>query len=205
MEPTTHPFSTSLFARCLLRVMDSRSSARLAHLLLVMVVACMVVPAHADSLSGSFDGLTKLTPTGTPGVFIQNFSGDGSDAKYGPFDVTSQSTVDFTMPPKIVFTNGMLTETFAKGTLFGTGSGSGTANGMGMATFAIDFVITGGTGIFLGDHGDVMITGDITQTSPTTETISNATYSGTLVTPEPSSFGLLLLGATMGYRFLRKP
>jgi hypothetical protein len=112
--------------------------------------------------------------------------------------------VDFSHPPNIVITNGMLKEEFTGGTLFGTGSGTGTANGHGMATFMIDFVITGGTGIFFGDHGSAMIMGDITQTGPLTEAISNASYTGTLVTPEPSSLGLLFLGASMGYRFLVK-
>ena len=170
--------------------------------LLVASLAWLMVPAQASSISGAFDGVATLTPTGTPGVFIQNFSGDGTDATYGAFTATSQSTVDFTSPPVITITNGMLTEIFAGGSLFGTGSGSGHASGLGTATFTIDFVITGGTGIFEHQTGDAIITGTITQTSPTTEAI-DATYSGTLV-PEPSSVSLLLLGASMGYRFLTK-
>jgi hypothetical protein len=177
---------------------------RLHTLLLLAVTLLLVVPAYAGSLSGTFDGNATLTPTTTPGVFIQNFTGDGTDDTYGAFDVTSMSTVDFSNPPNIVFTNGMLSEEFDGGTLFGTGSGTGMANGHGMATFMIDFVITGGTGKFLGDHGSAMITGDITQTGPLTEAISNASYTGTLVTPEPSSIGLLLLGASAGFRFLAK-
>jgi hypothetical protein len=111
------------------------------------------------------------------------------------------STVDFSYPPNITFSDGMLLETFGDGTLFGTGL----ANGHGMATFSIDFVITGGTGIFLGDHGEAMITGGITQTGPTTEAISNASYTGNLATtPESSSLGLLFIGASMACRFLAK-
>jgi len=206
MEPTTHRLPTTLFGLRLFRAINSRanSSAMAAPLLLLVVMVGLIVPAHADSLSGTFDGNAMLTPTGTPGVYIQNFTGDGTDVTFGAFDVTSQSTVDFSNPPNIVFTDGMLNETFMNGTLFGTGSGTGTASGHGTATFMIDFVITGGTGIFKGDHGEAMITGDITQTGPLTEAISNASYTGTLVTPEPSSLGLLLFGATMGYRFLVK-
>ena len=139
---------------------------RLYTLLLFAVTLCLIVPAYADSISGTFDGNATLTPTGTTGVYIQNFSGDGTDDRYGAFDVTSMSTVDFSNPPNITFTDGMLLETFGGGTLFGTGSGTGMANGHGMATFTIDFVITGGTGIFFGDHGSATITGDITQTGP---------------------------------------
>ena len=96
------------------------------------------MPAQAGLLSGAFDGTATLTPTGTPGVYIQNFVGDGTDATYGAFNATSQSTVDFTSPPTIIITNGMLTDVFAGGTFFGTGSGSGTASGQGTATFTIE-------------------------------------------------------------------
>ncbi len=196
MEPSMHPFRPVLHA--------TTHRALAAPLLLLVVTVCLIVPAYAGSIEGSFDGTATLTPTSTPGVYIQNFMGDGTDTKYGAFDVTSVSTVDFSNPPNIVITDGMLNQVFGDGTLFGTGSGTGIGNGHGMATFMVDFVITGGTGIFFGDHGTVTIMGDITQTGPLTEAISNATYSGTLVTPEPSSLGLLFLGASMGYRFLVK-
>jgi len=196
MEPSVPP---------LLPVFHVTNSRALAvPLLLLAVMVCLIVPVHAGSIEGMFDGAATLTPTSTPMVYIQNFTGDGTDNNFGTFDVTSQSTVDFSSPPNIVITNGMLNQVFTDGTLFGTGSGSGLGNGHGMATFTIDFVITGGTGIFFGDHGTATIMGDITQTGPLTEAISNASYSGTLVTPEPSSLGLLFLGASMGYRFLVK-
>src|SRR5450631_1826494 len=114
--------------------------------LLLVSVAWLTVPAQAGSIGGSFDGVATLTPTSTPGVFIQNFVGDGTDATYGAFDATSQSTVDFSSPPNITITDGTLSEVFAGGDLFGTGSGTGMANGHGSATFTIDFIITGGTG-----------------------------------------------------------
>ena len=182
----------------------SMHHVRFAPLLLFAFMLCLIVPAYAGSIEGSFDGNATLTPTTTPGVFIQNFTGDGTDTRLGAFDLTSMSTVDFSNPPHIVITDSMLTETFSDGSLFGIGSGTGTGNGQGMATFMIDFVITGGTGIFAGDHGSVMAMGTITQTGPLTEAVSNATYTGNLVTPEPSSLGLLFLGASMGYRFLVK-
>lgn len=177
-------------------------SAAITLALLLLSISWLAVPAQAGSLSGTFDGTAALTPTGTPGVFIQNFTGDGTDNTYGEFTVSSMSTVDFSSPPNIVITNGMLTEEFMNGTLMGTGSGSGTASGHGTATFTIDFVITGGTGIFTGNRGEAMITGMITQTGQFTEAISNASYTGTLVTPEPSSWMLVCLGITLSSRFL---
>jgi len=183
-----------------------KSSMKRLHLapLLLVVLACLAAPAFAGSIEGSFDGTATLTPTNTPGLFIQNFTGDGTDTKFGAFDLMSQSMVDFSNPPHIIITDAMLTETFSDGALFGIGSGSGMGNGHGSATFMVDFVITGGTGIFAGDHGEAMAMGTITQTGPLTEAISNASYTGNLATPEPSSFGLLFLGASMGSRFLAK-
>ena len=148
--------------------------------------------------------LPPLRPPAHPECTFRTSSGDGTDATYGAFTATSQSTVDFTSPPSIIITNGMLTDVFAGGKFFGTGSGSGTANGHGTATFTVNFIITGGTGIFEHQTGSATIIGTITQTSPTTESI-DATYTGNIGTPEPSSFSLLFLGASMGYRFLTKP
>jgi hypothetical protein len=164
----------------------------------VVAFGGLVVPAQAGSISGTFDGVATLTPTGTPGVFTNNFSGDGEDNTFGPFTPTSQSTVDFSNPPKFVITNGMFTNAFPFGNLFGDSSGSGTGNGKGSATFTAHFVFTGGTGIFSGATGDAFVTGTITQTSPTTEAIS-ATYSGVLHTvPEPGSLALFVPAAALG-------
>lgn len=172
--------------------------------LLLFAITWVAVPVQAGTISGTFDGTGTLMPTGTPGMFIENFTGDGTDTTYGAFDAMSQSRVDFSNPPNIVITNAMLTQIFLQGELFGKGSGSGTGNGHGTATFTANFVITGGTGIFEHDHGEITLTGTITQTSPTTIAVSDASYTGTLVTPEPASLVLLLLGATLGRRALTK-
>ena len=152
-------------------------------------------PAQAVMLSGTFDGNSTLTPTGTPGVYTQNFTGDGDDTTYGAFTPSSNSTIDFSNPPNLTVSNVMFLETFNQGTLFGTGSGSGMASGQDTATFTLDYVITGGTGPFAGATGELTLTGTITQTSPTTETISNGSYTGLFMTPEPSSLVLLVIGA----------
>jgi hypothetical protein len=164
----------------------------------IFILASAVIPAPVRAgtiISGTFSGDATLTLTGTPGVYLQNFTGDGDDATYGSFTPNSQSTVDFSHPPKLDFSNGSITEVFANGTLFGTSSGDGTGNGQGSATFTIDFVITGGTGIFKGDAGEATLTGTITQNSATTETISNGSYTGTLTSaPVPPTWTMLIAG-----------
>jgi len=176
--------------------------------LVPLVMAGLAIPVQAGmiAISGTFEGDSTLTPTNSPGVFTQSFTGDGDDTTFGAFTPTSQSTIDFSKPPSITISDGMLTETFAKGTLFGTSSGSGTANGQGSATFTIDFAITGGNGIFAGYTGEATLTGTITQTSATTESISNGSYTGSLTTPEPSTLILLALGAIglVGYGLGRR-
>jgi hypothetical protein len=168
--------------------------------LLLVALGGVAVPARAGSLSGTFDGNSTLTPTGTTGIFIQNFTGDGDDTTFGSFTAQAQSTADFSNPPQIFFSDGMLLLTFSEGTLFGTGSGSGTASGQGTATFTNNFNITGGTGLFDGATGKVTLTGLITQTGPTTESISDGSYVGTFSTsiPEPSTLTLLAPAAAFG-------
>jgi len=168
-----------------------------ATLVALVVMVCLIMPARAGSLSGTFDGDSTLTPV-SPGIYVQNFTGDGDDVIYGSFTPQSQSTIDFSHPPQILISDGMLLMTFSKGTLFGTGSGSGTGNGNGTATFTVDFVITGGTGSFAEALGEVTLTGMITQTSPTTESVSDGSYVGSFSIPEPSSLALLAPAVAVG-------
>jgi hypothetical protein len=158
--------------------------------LATVVLGCLAAPVRAGTISGNFDGNATLTPTGTPGIFSQSFTGDGEDSTFGSFTVTSNSTVDFSDPPSIVISNGELVLTFAGGTLLGVGTGTGTASGTGTATFSVDFMVTGGTGLFAGATGDVSVTGTITATSPTTESVS-ASYNGSLtLVPEPGPLAM---------------
>jgi hypothetical protein len=184
------------------RLLLFKNSPALSRLIqATLLVAALVVPLHASHLSGNFDGVGTLTPTGMPGIFIQDFTGDGTDTTFGAFDIVGQSTVDFSHPPNFTITNGTITLTFSNGTLFGTSSGEGVGNGQGMGTFQGDFLITGGTGPFEGFTGDLTLTGTIVRTSPTTETVS-ASYQST---PEPSTLGLLgtgLLGFVVRFRRL---
>jgi hypothetical protein len=71
-------------------------------------------------------------------------------------------------------------------------------------------VFTGGTGIFAGATGDAAVTGTITSTSATTESISG-TYTGNLTaaTPIPAALPLFATGLSalglFGWRRKRKP
>ena len=162
--------------------------------ILIICVAGVAAPLHGAPIAGTLEGDITLTPTGTPGVYSQTFTGDGDDITYGSFTPSSTSTADFSHPPKVLISSGMLSETFDDGTLLGTSSGDGTANGSGTATVTIDFAITGGTGLFAGASGDVTVTGTITATSPTTESFKG-TYVGRLQTvpDRPTTCFLLLL------------
>jgi hypothetical protein len=63
------------------------------------------------------------------------------------------AVADFSHPTNVVISDGMFTETFSAGILFGTSCGEGTASGVGTATFTADVVFTGGTGLFAGATG----------------------------------------------------
>jgi len=170
-----------------------------ATLTALVIMGGLAVPVQGGyMISGSLSGDSTLTATGTLGIYIQNFTGEGDDNTFGAFTSQSQSTIDFTKPPDISLTGGMLSEAFTNGTLFGTSSGSGNANGMGKAIMTIDFVITGGTGFFAGATGEATISGTLTSTSATTESFSG-TYVGTLsIVPEPNSLTLLALAMIPG-------
>ncbi len=179
-------------------------------LLLIAALCCFALPLAAESVSGTLSGDSTLTPTGTPGVYIQNFSGLGDDLSLGSFTIASMSTADFSNPPRITITGRTFKETFVTGTLFGTSSGDGTATGNGTATISIDLAFTGGTGKFAGATGEATFSGTITQTSATTESLTG-NYVGSLTPfPEPSSLpvfafvSLIMLGYAAATPRLRR-
>src|SRR4051812_7059156 len=97
-----------------------------ATLAVLVVTGGLVAPARGGMVSGTLTGDSTLTPTGTPGVFVQVLIGEGTDTTFGLFAHDSQSTIDFSSPPDIVISGGTFLETFAQGTLFGTSSGNAT-------------------------------------------------------------------------------
>jgi len=167
-----------------------------APLVALVALGGLVAPVQGGSISGTYSGEATLTLTSTPGVYVQNFTGDGDDTTFGSFSAQSTATVDFSKPPDITLSGGMFLETFSQGTLFGICSGSGTASGQGTATFTVDYVYTGGTGLFAGDTGEATLTATVTSTSSTTESATGF-YSGSLV-PEPSSLALLASAVAVG-------
>jgi hypothetical protein len=166
--------------------------------LALMVFCGLALPTSAGSLSGTFDGTTTLTPTGSPGIFTSSFTGDGDDVTYGPFTPSATSTIDLSDLPNIAPAGTMFLLTFSDGTLFGPASGHGNGNGQGMGTFTADLVITGGTGIFAGARGEATLMGTITRTSTTTVSVSDGSYVGTFTIPEPSTFTLLAPAVSVG-------
>src|SRR5262249_45708764 len=165
----------------------------------VVALGWLVVPARADLiLSGDAEGDGVLTPTGPPGMFLQQLTGEGDDMTLGPFTIQSQAMIDFSQPPSLVVPTGMATLIFSQGRLFGTSYGRGTASSPGTATLEVELVFTGGRGLFTGATGGLTITGTIVSTGPTTDHVT-ATYVGSVaVVPEPGSLTLFALGAATG-------
>ena len=165
---------------------------------LLLVLGMLPGPAYsaAIDLNGTFSGNATITPTGTPGIYAESFTGSGTDSIYGAFTATATSTVDFSHPPSVTISNSMLSEVFMNGTLGGSSSGSGTGNGSGAATFTGDFMVDDGTGVFAGYTGDVSLSGTITLTGPTTASVSG-TFAGTLATPEPATMALAIVGLAL--------
>jgi len=158
------------------------------------VIAWAGAPVQASVISGTYDGNSVLTPTGTAGVFGQSFSGTGNDTTFGSFDLVDQSTLDLSNLPGTVVTDVTYTITFPGGTLFGSGSGSGTATGPNTATTTLALTIAGGSGSFVGDIGEVTATETDTFTGPTTLSVTDGSYSGTLIeSPEPNTSPMLVL------------
>jgi hypothetical protein len=176
--------------------------------LLALVALCgLVVPAQAQMpLSGTVSGDGTLTPQ-SQFVFRQDFEVDGDDTLLGPFTGQSSALIDFSDLSHLVLSNGMFTETFQQGTLFGTVSGSGAVTSPGNGTFENDYVFTGGTGLFAGAAGTATTLGTFIRNSPTTFTATGS-YVGSVAVPEPGAAALLagfcFSGLGLAYRRLRR-
>jgi hypothetical protein len=165
-----------------------------ASLVTVVALCGLTTPAQAQMpLSGNLSGDGVLTPV-SPNVFHQVVTIEGDDALFGAFTGQSSSDIDFSDLSHLVLSNGMLTETFADGTLSGTSDGTGMVTTPGNGTFEADVLFTGGTGSFAGATGEAHITATFVRTSATTVEVSGS-YVGALV-PEPGAL-LLLTGLSL--------
>ena len=162
----------------------------LAATLFALLLMCgLAVSAQADSTptSGTLTGNTTLTATADPLVFDSSFTGSGVDSASGAFTTTNMGTIIFTS--LVTFeSSGMFEDVVSGGTLFGTFTGNGVFIGIGSETVTVD-LITGGTGIFLGDTGEITVTGTTNAVGAFT-----GTYTGFIKTPEPSSLALMFAG-----------
>lgn len=164
-----------------------------ATLFALVMMGSLAVPALADETptSGTVMGNSILTATGNPFVFDTSFTGSGVDTVTGNFASTNMGITTFNSTFTSFTSSGTFTDVFAGGTVFGTFTENGTLTGATTSTITIDTVITGGTGIFLGDTGESTVLG--TNTSTNTPMFSG-TYTGFITTPEPSSLALMLAG-----------
>jgi hypothetical protein len=163
-------------------------------LIALVILGGLAVPAQADSTSstGTLTGTSTLTPTATLGVFDTSFSGSGVDSVSGPFTATNMGTLEFTSLVTFI-SSGTFVDVFPDGTLFGTFTGSGFDTGVGSADITNVALFTGGTGIFADvTGGEATITGTSTGTGLTLS--FNGTSTGFVISPEPSSLALMLLG-----------
>jgi hypothetical protein len=167
----------------------------LTHLPLCCFLRELPVPANALLVSGTYIGQSNLTPSGLPGVLLQNFTGDGDDTTFGTFTLTDESKLDIGSPPIDQITNLSFSIAFADGILFGNGSGTGTDIAPGVVSTSLDLAIIGGTGRFAGETGKVTATEIDTLSGPTTLSVTDGSYTGTLsAVPEPATWAMLLIG-----------
>jgi hypothetical protein len=168
-----------------------------ATLFALLVMGGIAVPVQGGSISGTYSADATLTPTGSPGIYVQNLTGNGDDTTFGSFIAQSTATANFNNPPDITLSGGMFLLTFSQGTLFGVCSGSGIANGQGTAMFTVDYVFTGGTGLFTGNTGEATLTATVTKTGLLTGTATGS-YVGSLSVPEPNTLALLAPAVAVG-------
>lgn len=155
----------------------------------LVMMGGFAVSAQADStpVSGTLTGTSTLTATSNPDVFDSSFTGTGVDSVSGDYTTTNAGTITFTSPTTFI-SSGTFMDFLAGGTTFGTFSGMGTVTATGSDITLLDLV-TGGTGIFAGETGEITVTG-----TSTTAGAFTGTYTGFITTPEPSSLALMLAG-----------
>lgn len=167
----------------------------------LIALAALVVPVQAStiSISGNYTGTVINNLTLVPPDFVgtQTASGTGNLAPFGSYTFTASNDATFFGPPPFsnTLTNGIFTDTFGGGTLFGTYTGHGISN-VSNTTETLDYVFTGGTGVFLGDTGSSHGTAIINASGA----ISYTGMGSLTTTPIPSTW-LMLLSGLVGLGF----
>ena len=168
----------------------------------LIALAALVLPVQAStiSISGNYTGtvINNLTFVDPDFVGTQTVSGTGNLAPFGSYTFTASNDATFFHPTFVsnTLTNGIFTDTFGGGTLFGTYTGHGISNGSN-TTETLNYVFTGGTGVFLGDTGSSHGTAIIING---TGAISYSGMGSLTTTPIPSTW-LMLLSGLVGLGF----
>lgn len=164
---------------------------------LLCLGAAAVTRADTITLTGSRSA-TNIPPAApnigrcgaAPNLLISGIMGAGT-SNLGAFTTAESTCVN---PVTGILSNGLFTFDFANGsTLFGTTSGLVILPPInGIAPNSLTFIITGGTGLFAGATGSLLVNGQVTFL-PGGFTNNTFNINGTITTvPEPTT--LLLLG-----------
>ena len=182
----------------------SRSACHRTFPSLVALLALLATaPAHAAVVL--FTG-TEMNDTPTPAPSPSCAVGQVSVA-FNPTNAITAGTSNFgnfgpTMahcltPPPTTYSGGVFDFAFAAGDdLFGTYSGHFTPTGTpNVLNSFVDYVVTGGTGRFLGATGTFQGVGILDRSVP--RPLNNLTLSGKLdlpAVPEPATWAMMILG-----------
>lgn len=175
--------------------------SRIVLMTLTFVVLCLGAAAvtRADTISFTGSRSAANIPPAAPNIgrcgaapnlLISGIMGTGT-SNLGAFTTVESNCVN---PITGTLSNGLFTFDFANGsTLFGTTSGTVILPPInGIAPNSLIFSITGGTGLFAGATGSLLVNGQVTFL-PGGFTNNTLNFNGTITTvPEPTT--MLLLG-----------
>lgn len=183
-----------------------------------LAVAALSLAGSAEAATIAFAG-TEMNDTPPPAPSPSCGAGQVLVA-FSPATATESGTSNFgtflptqshcLTPPPTSYSGGVFDFAFTAGDdLTGTYSGHFTPTGTPnvLNTF-IDYIVTGGTGRFLGATGEFDATGILDRS--VTRPLNNVTFTGELIlpavsVPEPATWGLLLAGfAAMGAMLRRR-